>query len=59
VTVVIFAVSMLVNSQDLSFGICILLSWGYVALACAFVTQAKQERKAFALRQSAIRQYKN
>lgn len=45
----IFAVSMLNDNMLLvSFGICMVLSWSYVALTCAFATQANDNNKAFA-----------
>lgn len=50
---VVFAISMLIPdkqvSQTISFGICILLSWAYVALACAFAIKTQPERKSFAI----------
>lgn len=45
---VIFAISMLVSNSLLSFGICMLLSWSYITLTCAFAAQVKQDKKAFA-----------
>lgn len=44
----IFAVSMLVDMLLVSFGICMVLSWSYIALTCAFATQANDNKKAFA-----------
>lgn len=45
----IFAVSMLIDNMLLvSFGICMVLSWSYIALTCAFATQANDNKKAFA-----------
>jgi hypothetical protein len=45
----IFAVSMLIDDMLLvSFGVCMVLSWSYIALTCAFASQVNQDKKAFA-----------
>ena len=44
----IFAVSMLIPWEGLSYFICIMLSWGYVVLSCAFAVNAPSDKKALA-----------
>jgi hypothetical protein len=45
----IFAISILVdNILLISFGICIVLSFSYIILTCAFAAQANQDKKVFA-----------
>lgn len=45
----IFAISMLIDNMLLiSFGICMVLSWSYIVLTCAFAAQANQDKKVFA-----------
>ena len=49
ISTAIFAVSMLKESMSLiSFGICMVLSWSYTILTCAFAAEADEEHKAFA-----------
>lgn len=46
---VVFALSILVDHILLiSFGICIVLSFSYIILTCAFAAQANQDKKVFA-----------
>jgi hypothetical protein len=45
----IFAISILVDALLLiSFGICMVLSWAYIVLTCAFAAKANQDQKVFA-----------
>ena len=44
----IFAISMIISIAPLSYGICMLLAWSYILVACAFAAEAGEERKALA-----------
>lgn len=46
ITVLLFAFAMLIGNNPLSYLVCIFLSWGYVLLCAAFVTQVAEDRKA-------------
>ncbi|MDP4146905.1 MAG: hypothetical protein Q8936_20935 [Bacillota bacterium] len=49
ITTFIFGISLLTETDALSYFICIILSWGYILLACTFYTEAVEDRKALAL----------
>jgi hypothetical protein len=42
----IFALSMVLGNNSLSFGSCMILSWSYVTLTCAFVTNVSNGKKS-------------
>lgn len=45
---ILFGISLIMNAPNLSFGVCMILSWSYIALTCAFATKAAMDRKALA-----------
>lgn len=49
ITVLLFAIGMLIGNTIMSYFVCLVLSWGYVTLTCAYYTKAPTSRKAFAL----------
>lgn len=48
ITVFLFAIGMLIGNTTISYFVCLVLSWGYVMLSCAFVTKAPDQLKVFA-----------
>jgi hypothetical protein len=46
---VIFAFAMLIGNANLSYGICMILSWSFILMACSYAVKATQDRKAVAL----------
>lgn len=49
ITTSFFAVSMIIGSSAVSYFVCMILSWGYVLLTCAFYTETINDRKSVAL----------
>ncbi|WP_066498395.1 DUF4386 family protein [Abyssisolibacter fermentans] len=49
ITTLIFAVSMLIGNLSLAYFVCMILSWGYILLTCAFYTETIDDRKSVAL----------
>lgn len=48
ITVFLFAIGMLIGNNNISYLVCLVLSWGYVILACAFAVKAPDHLKIFA-----------
>jgi len=49
ITTLLFAISMLIGSSSLAYFVCMILSWGYILLTCAFYTETIDDRKSVAL----------
>jgi hypothetical protein len=49
ITVLLFAIGMIIGQSSMSYFVCIILSWGYVTLSCAFYAKASTSHKVFAL----------
>jgi hypothetical protein len=48
VTVILFALGMIIGKSNLSYFVCIILSWSYILLTCSLATEVISEKKAFA-----------
>lgn len=48
ITIIVFGISMIVGTPMLSYFICMILSWSYVALTCALASNVKKEKHAYA-----------
>lgn len=46
VSVFVFGISLIAGTKNLSYLVCIFLSWGYVLMAASFTTHTPQDRKA-------------
>lgn len=49
ITTLLFAISMLIGNLSLAYFVCMILSWGYILLTCAFYTETRDDRKSVAL----------
>ncbi|GMQ64654.1 hypothetical protein [Vallitalea maricola] len=49
ITTMLFAISMLIGNLSLAYFVCMILSWGYILLTCAFYTETINDRKSVAL----------
>lgn len=48
ITVVLFAIGMIIDNSTMSFFVCLLLSWAFVLVTCSFAANVSNERKVFA-----------
>lgn len=49
ITTLLFGISMIVGNPSLGYLVCMILSWGYILLTCAFYTETIEDRKSVAL----------
>jgi hypothetical protein len=48
ITVVLFATGILTGSSNLSYSVCLVLTWGYILTVCGFIPEVAVDKKALA-----------